>query len=96
MQFMGYEQQTPTPIAQDNAACIYLVKGAGMYNRAKHIDTRVYRIRELSSGNSPEVEVCKIAGQDQPADIFTKGLARVAFEKHRLTLMGETPSKLGE
>jgi hypothetical protein len=39
---MGYKQTRPTWIAQDNAACIYLVKGAGMYNRAEHIDTRIY------------------------------------------------------
>ena len=44
-----------------------------MYNRAKHIDTRIYRVRELSSGDAPEVEVYKIAGEFQPADIFTKG-----------------------
>ena len=62
-----------------------------MYNRAKHIDTRVYRVRELASGEAPEVEVYKIAGEYQPADIFTKGLPRVAFERHRRTLMGEQP-----
>jgi hypothetical protein len=89
LEMMGYKQSRPTWIAQDNAACIYLVKGAGMYNRAKHIDTRIYRIRELSSGDSPEVEVYKIAGEFQPADIFTKGLPRAAFERHRSALMGE-------
>jgi len=31
----------------------------------------------------------RIAGEYQPADIFTKGLPRVAFERHRATLMGE-------
>lgn len=40
---MGYKQTRPTWIAQDNAVCINLVKGAGMYNRAEHIDTRIYR-----------------------------------------------------
>ena len=89
LEMMGYKQSRPTWIVQDNAACIYLVKGAGMYNRAKHIDTRIYRIRELSSGDSPEVEVYKIAGEFQPADIFTKGLPRAAFERHRSALMGE-------
>ena len=91
MSMMGYQQTRPTSIAQDNAACIYLVRGSGMYNRAKHIDTRVYRVRELASGEAPEVEVYKIAGEYQPADIFTKGLPRVAFERHRRTLMGEQP-----
>ena len=28
-----------------------------MYNRAKHIDTRIYRIRELASGDHPEIDV---------------------------------------
>ena len=91
MELMGYKQKHPTFIAQDKAACIYIIKGSGMYNRAKHIDTRIYRIRELSTGKDPEVDVYKIAGEYQPADIFTKGLPRVAFERHRATLMGEVP-----
>jgi len=47
-----------------------------MYNRANHIHTRVYRVRELSSVDAPEVKVYKIAGKFRPADIFTKGLRR--------------------
>ena len=62
-----------------------------MYNRARHIDTRVYRIRELATGVTPKVRRYKIAGEDQPSDIFTNGLSRPAFEKHREVLMGEMP-----
>jgi len=65
-----------------------------MYNRARHINTRVYRIRELAAGASPEVNLFKIAGTDQPSDLFTKGLPRPAFEKYRAVLMGEVPSTL--
>jgi len=90
MELMGYKQRHPTWIAQDNAACIYLVKGAGMYNRAQHIETRIYRVRDLASGDQPEVDVYKIAGELQPAEIFTKGLPCVAFERHREKIMGET------
>ena len=57
LSMMGYQQTQPTSIAQDNTACIYLVRGSGMYNRAKHIDMRVYRVRELASGKTPEVAV---------------------------------------
>ena len=57
--------------------------------KAKHIDTRVYRVRELSSGDEPEVSVYKVAGRDQPADIFTKGLPRESFARHSSSLMGE-------
>ena len=90
MDMMGYRQSLPTPIAQDNNACIFLVKGSGMYNRAKHIDTRIYRIKELSE--SGEVKLYKVAGENQPADIFTKSLPRPAFQKHRRSLMGEDVS----
>ena len=89
MELLGYQQTAPTLIAQDNNACIFLVKGSGMYARAKHIDTRVHRVREFAAGDKPEVKLYKIAGEYQPADIFTKGLPRVAFQRHRRTIMGE-------
>ena len=37
----------------------------------------------------PEVKIYKIAGEYQPEDIFTKGLPRAAFQRHRRTSMGE-------
>jgi len=89
MELLGYEQTAPTLIAQDDNARIFLVKGSGMYVRAKHIDTRVHRVREFASGDKPEVKLYKIAGEYQPADIFTKGLPRVVFQRHCRTIMGE-------
>jgi KUP system potassium uptake protein len=88
MEQIGYAQGSPTPIAQDNMACIYLTQGARMYHKAKHIDTRVYKVRELSSGDNPEVKLWKIDGSEQPSDIFTKALPRATFERHRSTIMG--------
>jgi len=89
MQLLGYKQTSPTLIAQNNNACIFLVKGSGVYARAKHIDTRVHRVREFAAGDKPEVKLYKIVGEYQPANIFTEGLPRVAFQRHRRTLMGE-------
>ena len=80
LELLGYEETAPTFIAQDNNACIFLVKGTGMYARAKHIDTRVHWVRELASSDNSEVKLYKIAGEYQPAYIFTKGLPRVAFQ----------------
>ena len=60
-----------------------------MYNRAKHIDTRIYRIRELSE--TGEVRIYKVGGENQPSDILTKSLPRPEFEKHHCSLMGERP-----
>ena len=89
MELLGYEQTAPTPSMQDNNAWIFLGKGSGMYVRAKHINTRVHRVREFAAADKPEVKLYKIAGEYQLADIFTKGLPRVAFQRHRRTLMGE-------
>jgi hypothetical protein len=61
-----------------------------MYNRAKHIDTRIYRIREKSE--SGEVKLYQVAGENQPADIFTTSLPRPSLVKHRHSLMGELPT----
>jgi hypothetical protein len=47
MEQIGYTQNSPTRIAQDNMECIYLTQGARMYHKVKHIDTRVYKVREF-------------------------------------------------
>jgi len=89
MELLGYEKTAPTLIAQDNNAYIFLVKESGMYERAKHIDTRVHRVREFAAGDKPELKHYKIAGEYQPADMFTKELPRMPFQRHRRTSMGE-------
>ena len=91
MALMGYPQEGPNTIAQDNNACIFLVKGSGMYARAKHIDTCVHRVREFAAGPELQVKLYKIPEEYQPADIFTKVLPKVAFDRHRRTLMGKSP-----
>jgi len=88
MALLGYEQRGPTLIAQDNYACICLTQGAKMYHKAKHIDTRVYRVRELASGRQPQVKLWKIDGLHQPSDLLTKALPKEAFTRHRCTIMG--------
>ena len=90
MALSGYEQPEPKLIAQDNCACacICLTQGAKMYHKAKHIDTRVYRVRELASGRNPQVKLWKIDGQHQPSDLLTKALPKEAFTRHRCTILG--------
>jgi len=91
MALFGYELPGPTLIAQDKHACICLTQGAKMYHKATHIDTRVYRVRELASGSTPRVKLWKIDGQQQPSDLLTKALPKEAFTRHcrhRCTIMG--------
>jgi len=60
VQLLGYEQTAPTLIAQDNNACIFLVKGSGMHVRAKYTDTRVHRVKEFAAGDKPGVKLYTI------------------------------------
>jgi len=55
----------------------------------RHADICVHRVRENAAVDKPEVRLYTIVGEYQPADIFTKGLPRVAFQRHHRTIMGE-------
>eukprot|EP00961_Rhodomonas_salina_P178912 2413863-Rhodomonas_salina.1 len=52
---MGYAQVAPTPVAEDNVACIYMSKTSAMYNKGKHINVRVYRLSEFVQDGAMEL-----------------------------------------
>eukprot|EP00961_Rhodomonas_salina_P159023 2141291-Rhodomonas_salina.1 len=37
---MGFDQDEPTPVAEDNMACIFMSKSSVMFNKGKHINVR--------------------------------------------------------
>lgn len=74
---MGFAQTSPTVLWEDNQACIYMSNHEGLLNRAKHIDTRVHRLRELVQ--TSVLKLFKIPTAEQVADAFTKGLAFLSF-----------------
>eukprot|EP00961_Rhodomonas_salina_P178296 2404792-Rhodomonas_salina.1 len=57
-----------------------------MYHKARHIDTRVYHLRELCKEGVMVLE--KVASAGQVADSLTKSMPKPAFEKHRASMMG--------
>ena len=67
-------------------ACIYMSRTSVMYHKARHIDTRVYRLRELCKDGTMHLD--KISTHDQVADALTKGLPRDAFCRHRNVMLG--------
>eukprot|EP00961_Rhodomonas_salina_P014546 195263-Rhodomonas_salina.1 len=83
---MGFRQSGPTPVAEDNIACIYMSKSSAMYHKAKAIDTRVYRLREFVQDGV--MELYYVATSDQVADCFTKSLPSDAVRRHRTTISG--------
>eukprot|EP00961_Rhodomonas_salina_P093125 1253624-Rhodomonas_salina.1 len=59
-----------------------------MYHKARHIDTRVYHLRELCKDGPGALVLEKVASADQVADSLTKSTLKPAFEKHHDAMMG--------
>ena len=86
MEEMGYKQTAQTTTYEDNMACIYMSRTSVKYHKARHIDTRVYQLREMCQEKEMVLE--KVATQHQTADALTKAVPRPALEQHRDTIMG--------
>mmetsp|Transcript_18378 Transcript_18378/g.45110 ORF Transcript_18378/g.45110 Transcript_18378/m.45110 type:complete len:134 (+) Transcript_18378:588-989(+) len=69
----GFPQKGPTVLFEDNAACIFSSDPERpMTSRSKHIDTRVYRLRDLV--RDKVLKLVKIGTGEQMADGLTKAL----------------------
>lgn len=79
-----HKQDEATKIYYDNNSAIALSKKHIFHKRSKHIDTRYHFIRELVNNKEICLEFCRL--EDQFVDIFTKPLARDAFEYLRSCL----------
>ena len=74
----------PSNLYCDNQGAIRLSKDATFHGRTKHIDVHFHFIRQtITSGN---MELIYIPTEKMVADIFTKSLARVKFERFRADL----------
>ena len=76
---LGFPQQGSTPIFCDNQAAISLSRDFQFHAKSKHIDIQHHFIRDVVSDGS--VTVSYVPGEENPADLFTKGLARVKHIK---------------
>mmetsp|Transcript_62060 Transcript_62060/g.128458 ORF Transcript_62060/g.128458 Transcript_62060/m.128458 type:complete len:483 (-) Transcript_62060:314-1762(-) len=86
---LGFPQDGPTILYEDNMACIYMSESAAMYHKARHIDTRVYHLRELCSGGL--LKLVKVESAKQVADSLTKPTPRPLFVTHRSAMLGMDP-----
>ena len=80
------EQEKPTTFLCDNNSAIMLSKNHVFHKKTKNIDTRYHFIRELVTNKEICLEFCR--SKEKIADIFTKALARDAFQ--------HLPSSLGD
>ena len=83
---LGHKQKHPTTLYEDNMACIVMSESAAMYHKARHIDTRVYHLRELCKNG--EMKLVKVESAKQTADSLTKGTLRPLFVEHLRGMLG--------
>jgi len=81
---IGYNDEDPVTIMEDNRAALSIAKNPTFHSKAKHIDICYHFAREAVSGG--KVNLCFCGTADMVADIFTKPLARERFAKFRLDL----------
>jgi hypothetical protein len=85
---LGCAPSRPTPLWVDNRTAIGMaLDGNGSHSRRKHINVRHHWIREAISQGI--IEPHWISTVNQQADLFTKGLGRIAFERCRSLVMGQ-------
>ena len=83
---LGYSQTSPTKIFEDNAACIMMADNPAHPDKARHIDTRRWFLRDMV--RDKVLKLIKCAGTQNVADAFTKSLPGPSFLKHRQYMWG--------
>jgi hypothetical protein len=82
---IGFPQDEPTIIYNDNQACVTMVKQKFSSSRTRHIKLKFHHIREAIDNN--EIKVEYMPTDKMIADIMTKALDRIKFERIRDMLM---------
>lgn len=72
---LGYPQHDPTCLFCDNNGTVVCTHDPHSHSRMKHIDIRSHFIRDCV--NKRHIDVLRVSGKENLADIFTKPLARV-------------------
>jgi hypothetical protein len=78
---IGFPLRSPIPLFGDNQGSIFIAQNPVLDKQLKHIDIRFHYIRQ--EVQTKKVDVYFVEGSKNPADMFTKSLARVKFKKFR-------------
>lgn len=82
--FCLFDLDEPIIMYEDNQSAIKVATNPENNKRLKHVDVRFYFIKEKIDNGL--VNIVHIKSEDQLADMFTKPLARIKFEKFRKDL----------
>ena len=81
---LGIDMSAPTTMYEDNQGAMDLTKNPKHHGRTKHIDVSHHFVRERVA--TKEIDVIYCPTGDMTADIMTKGLPTVKFQKFRQML----------
>eukprot|EP00965_Chrysotila_dentata_P166266 5489172-Pleurochrysis_carterae.AAC.1 len=82
---LGFPPPGPTKLRMDNSGAINLGHDPLSQAKSKRIHRRELKIHESVADGI--IKLKNVKSKDNTADIFTKLLGRVAFQKHRATLL---------
>ena len=83
---LGYKQEEPTVVYEDNKSTINMVNKGNDKGRTKHIDVRFHYIRELVETNQIVVEYKPT--EEMIADMVTKALGKPLYLKFQKKILG--------
>ena len=84
---LGFPQQEPTPVYEDNTTCIKWSEGSGRgSDRAKHIYLQEHFVHEAVKKKILKLE--PVNSTDNAADLLTKPLLKALFWPLRKRLLG--------
>ncbi|CAM9693554.1 unnamed protein product [Heterosigma akashiwo] len=83
---LGCPQQEPTPVVEDNSACIKWANDLVISRKNRHFHVSYHLAKEQVSLGT--IRMFFIKTHDQVADIFTKALNAENFERHQ-SVLGE-------
>ena len=88
MEGMRMVQPGPTPIYEDNRACIFFSEHSILKTKTRHINVAMYNARDHVHKN--EIRLMPCPTNDMAADALTKALPAPSFRRHRDTILGYT------
>lgn len=88
LQSLGFAQEEPTVLYQDNTASISNIEGESPSSRTRHIDLHYHYVRDLRERKI--IAPVWVASEDMAADALTKALGPDAFLTQR-TILFEAP-----
>jgi hypothetical protein len=83
---LGYPQDRPTTLYEDNAAAILMINASRPTSRSRHIDIQHFAIQEWKANR--EIVLAHIPGIINSADSLTKSLGSTLHHRHVRRLMG--------